>query len=221
MDLCAFYNMYFGEERSMAQLKGLIAIGSSTGGPRALQHILSQFPADFPAAFFIVQHMPSKFTGPFAERLDGLCALKVVEARHHDPVKPGTVYIAPGNRHMTVRQTGLHLHTALDDAEAVSGHRPSVDRLFLSLKNVSNVPMTLIVLTGMGKDGSHGIQQVKQINPAVTTLAEEESSCIVFGMPKAAIATGCVDKVAPLAAIADKVKHIVKTWETEGGSEGE
>lgn len=196
----------------MGQLKGLVTIGSSTGGPRALQRILSQFPQGFPAALLVVQHMPYTFTRAFAERLDGMCALKVVEADHRAPIRAGTVYVAPGNRHMSVRQTGEHLHIWLDDREEVSGHRPSADYLFLSLKEVKNLPKVLLLLTGMGKDGAIGMQSVKQSDPQVITLAEDESSCIVFGMPRAAIATGCVDHVKPLWMMADTIKRIVDKW---------
>lgn len=197
----------------MAPLKGLITIGSSTGGPRALQRILSQFPADFPAAILVVQHMPHTFTRALAERLDGLSALKVVEAVHREPIRTGTVYVAPGNLHMSVRQCGEQLYIALEDREPISGHRPSVDYLFLSLKHVKNIPQVLLLLTGMGKDGSRGMQEIKQSDPRVITLAEHKSSCVVFGMPRAAIATGCVDHVEPLEAMADKIKRIVKDWD--------
>lgn len=201
----------------MTPIKGLIAIGSSTGGPRALQHILSQLPADFPAAILVVQHMPHAFTRAFAQRLDGLSALHVVEANNRDPVRAGTVYVAPGNQHMAVRQRGEQLQIVLDDSEVVSGHRPSVDYLFSSLRGVENMAKALLILTGMGKDGAHGLQQVKEADPAVITMAEDEASCVVFGMPRAAIATGCVDHILPLASIAGSLQRIVNHWETGGG----
>lgn len=205
----------------MTQLKGLIAVGASTGGPRALQHILSQFPPEFPAAFLVVQHMPDTFTRPFAERLDSLCAMRVVEAGQHEFVQAGTVYVAPGNRHLTVEPRGNDLRIVLEDTEVVSGHRPSVDRLFSSLTGVTHLPVALVLLTGMGKDGARGMQQVKEVHPVVTTLAEDASSCIVFGMPKAAIRAGCVDEVVPLSTIADKLKQLVNGWTIEGGVMGE
>lgn len=201
----------------MAEVKGLIAIGASTGGPRALQHILSQFPPSFPAALFVVQHMPHTFTRPFAERLNNLCALQVVEAVHGERVLGGKVYVSPGNRHLTVAQKGKDLRVALDDGNLVSGHKPSVDQLFLSFKSVRHLPVALVLLTGMGKDGANGMKQVKEANPAVVTLAQDQSSCIVFGMPKAAIEAGCVDEVLPLASMADKIVEIVDGWDTEGG----
>lgn len=205
----------------MTALKGLIAIGASTGGPRALQHVLAKFPPDFPVGVFVVQHMPPKFTRLFADRLDGMCALKVKEAEHDDRVRAGTIYVAPGGRHLTVQQSGSTLYTILDDTVAVSGHRPAVDRLFASLTNIAGIPMALVLLTGMGKDGAEGMRQVKQGQPKVKTLVEAESSCVVFGMPKAAIATGCVDRVVPLTAIADNIKQIVNGWSKEGGTDDE
>lgn len=201
----------------MTALKGLIAIGASTGGPRALQRVLSRLPSDFPVAVFIVQHMPPKFTSLLAKRLDQQCALKVIEAEHGDRVRAGTVYVAPGGRHMTIKQRGPHLYTLLDETDPVSGHRPAVDRLFASLTRITHVPMSLVLLTGMGKDGAEGMKQVKQAHPKVKTVVEAESSCVVFGMPKAAIATGCVDLVVPVTSIADRIKQIVDGWSKEGG----
>lgn len=190
----------------MRQPRALIAIGASTGGPRAFQHILTQFSADFSAAILIVQHMPRAFTGPFADRLDDVCALNVKEAEHRDHVKGGNVYVAPGDCHMTVRQQGTRLYIELDDSEAVSGHRPSVDRLFYSLKDITHIPLMFLLLTGMGKDGARGIEVAKRANPAITTIAQDESSCTIFGMPRAAIQTGCVDRVLPLKNIAAEIK---------------
>lgn len=198
------------------KLAGLICVGTSTGGPRALQQILSNIPATLPAAVLVVQHMPPGFTRSLAERLDSVCPLNVKEAADGDIVQGGTVYIAPGNRHMTVKQRRSHFYISLDDSPAVSGHRPSVDRLFLSLIDIRSIPKMLILLTGMGRDGAHGMKALKQVDPTVQTVAQDETSSVVYGMPRAAVLTGSVDDVVPLSGMAHKIRQTVNKWSVGG-----
>ncbi len=195
------------------QSKGnLVLIGTSTGGPRALQEVLKNLPASLPAPILIVQHMPPGFTKSLAERLDTLSALTVKEAEEGEILKRGTAYIAPGGYHMTVKAVGRSLAIMLDQSPAVNGHRPSVDRLFQSASLLAGVSVTAVVLTGMGSDGTEGICSLKE-NQYTYTLAESEETAIVYGMPKTAVNTGKVDKVAPLGWIAGE---IVKRYQETG-----
>jgi two-component system chemotaxis response regulator CheB len=177
----------------------LLVIGSSTGGPKALQDILPTLPADLPVPCLIVQHMPSTFTRPFADRLNGLCQVHVKEAEQDEPLKAGTVYIAPGGIHMTYGARGGRGHIELSPEPVSSLHRPSVDVLFLSVAELFRGQVLAGILTGMGSDGAKGMEQLKQ--KGAYTLAEAEESCAVYGMPRAAVERGCVDVVAPLADI--------------------
>jgi two-component system chemotaxis response regulator CheB len=177
----------------------LLVIGSSTGGPKALQDILPNLPADLPVPCLIVQHMPSTFTRPFADRLNGLCQVHVKEAEQDEPLKAGTVYIAPGGIHMTYGTRGGKGHIELSPEPVSSLHRPSVDVLFLSVAELFRGQVLAGILTGMGSDGAKGMEQLKQ--KGAYTLAEAEESCAVYGMPRAAVERGCVDVVAPLADI--------------------
>jgi two-component system chemotaxis response regulator CheB len=178
----------------------LLLIGSSTGGPKALQDILPTLPANLPVPCLIVQHMPSTFTRPFADRLNGLCQVHVKEAEQDEPLKAGTVYIAPGGIHMTYGSRGPKGHIELSPEPVSSLHRPSVDVLFLSVAELFRGQVLAGILTGMGSDGAKGMEQLKQKGGAYT-LAEAEESCAVYGMPRAAVERGCVDVVAPLADI--------------------
>ena len=177
----------------------LLVIGSSTGGPKALQDILPTLPANLPVPCLIVQHMPSTFTKPFADRLDGLCQVHVKEAEQGEPLKPGTVYIAPGGIHMTYGARGPKGCIELSPEPVSSLHRPSVDVLFLSVSELFRGQVLAGILTGMGSDGAKGMEQLKK--KGAHTLAESEESCVVYGMPRAAVEKGCVDLVAPLADI--------------------
>ncbi|GGC97091.1 protein-glutamate methylesterase/protein-glutamine glutaminase [Pontibacillus salipaludis] len=172
----------------------LIAIGTSTGGPRALQQVLTALPKDYPAPIVIVQHMPPGFTRSLAQRLDRLCDISVKEAEHQEILQQGVAYIAPGNYHMKIQyQTNLIIH--LDQTDATKGHRPSVDVLFDSIARLNSISMTAVIMTGMGSDGALGLEQLKQSNNSVAVIAESEESSIVFGMPKAAVLTRLVDEV--------------------------
>ncbi len=177
----------------------LLVIGSSTGGPKALQDILPALPANLPVPCLIVQHMPSTFTKPFADRLNGLCQVHVKEAEQGEPLKAGTVYIAPGGIHLTYGARGPKGCIDLSPEPVSSLHRPSVDVLFLSVSELFRGQVLAGILTGMGSDGAKGMEQLKK--KGAHTLAESEESCVVYGMPKAAVERGCVDVVAPLADI--------------------
>ncbi len=167
--------------------RGLIAIGASTGGTQALETVLSRLPADSPG-IVVVQHMPAGFTKAFAERLNSVCALRVVEAAGNEAVERGTVYIAPGNFHLTVEQVGLQLRTRLHQEAPEHYQRPAVDVLFRSVARLRGHGRVGLLLTGMGTDGADGMVAMRQAG--AVTIAEAEESCVVFGMPKAAIARG-------------------------------
>ena len=177
----------------------ILLIGSSTGGPKALQDILPTLPANLPVPCLIVQHMPSTFTKPFADRLDGLCQVHVKEAEQGEPLKAGTVYIAPGGIHMTYGARGPKGCIELSPEPMSSLHRPSVDVLFLSVSELFKGQVLAGILTGMGSDGAKGMEQLKK--KGAHTLAESEATCVVYGMPRAAVERGCVDVVAPLSDI--------------------
>ena len=182
-----------------SQMADLLVIGSSTGGPKALQDILPTLPASLPVPCLIVQHMPSTFTKPFADRLNGLCQVHVKEAEQGEPLKAGTVYIAPGGIHMTYGARGAKGCIELSPEPVSSLHRPSVDVLFLSVAELFRGQVLAGILTGMGADGAKGMEQLKR--KGAHTLAESEESCVVYGMPRAAVERGCVDVVAPLGEI--------------------
>lgn len=178
----------------------LLAIGCSTGGPKALQDLLPALPRTLPVPCLIVQHMPATFTKAFADRLNGLCQVRVKEAEHNEPAVPGCVYIAPGGMHMLYRQRGSGGFIELSAEPAASLHRPSVDVLFQSIAESSTRQVLAMILTGMGSDGTRGMVALK--GRGAHTLAEAEESCVVYGMPRAAFERGCVDQVAPLQDMA-------------------
>ncbi len=186
----------------------LLVIGSSTGGPKALQDILPALPANLQVACLVVQHMPSTFTKPFADRLDGLCQVHVKEAEQGEPLKAGTVYIAPGGLHMTYGARGPKGCIELSTEPVSSLHRPSVDVLFLSVAELFRGQVLAGILTGMGSDGAKGMEQLK--HKGAHTLAESEESCVVYGMPRAAVERGCVDVVAPLSDIPGHLRRHFK-----------
>jgi two-component system chemotaxis response regulator CheB len=186
----------------------LIAIGASTGGTEALREILVRLPESSPPVL-VVQHMPEMFTKLFARRLDGLCPMGVDEAVDGEPVLPGRAYIAPGGIHMLVNRTERGLAIALDRGPLVNRHRPAVDVLFNSVaKNVGRNAVG-VILTGMGADGAAGMRELKQAG--ARTLAQDRASCVVFGMPKAAIDNGSIDRVLPLGAMAGEILRLVST----------
>ncbi len=180
----------------------LVAIGASTGGTEAIREILAQLPREMPPVV-IVQHMPEMFTRLFAKRLNEQCALSVSEARDRERLAPGHAYVAPGNWHLSVRRLGDAFEARLDQAPPVNRHRPSVDVLFESVATTAGEKATAVILTGMGGDGAAGLRAVKCAGGH--TLAQDEASCVVFGMPKIAIETGCVDHVVPLSGMAGRI----------------
>jgi two-component system, chemotaxis family, protein-glutamate methylesterase/glutaminase len=174
----------------------VIAIGISTGGPNALQFVLSQIPADFLSTILVVQHMPEGFTEMFAKRLDECCALEVHEARSGDLLLAGRVLICPGNRHMMVRRMPRGDMVILSDGPPVNGHRPSADVLFHSVAQEFALISVGILMTGMGDDGAEGLGAIKAAGGM--TIAQSEDTCVVSGMPRAAIIKGYANKIVPL-----------------------
>jgi len=183
----------------------IIVIGCSTGGPKALQEFLPYLPKNLPVPMLIVQHMPASFTKPFAERLNSICQLEIKEASNGDAPQAGHVYIAPGGVHMHLRTRLGRYSIELNPEPANTLHRPSVDVLFQSAYESCTAQLLAIILTGMGADGAQGMQKLKQ--KGTYTLAEAESSCIVYGMPKSAVELGCVDVVAPIQDMAGILRH--------------
>jgi len=180
----------------------IVAIGASTGGTEALTEIMTAMPANAPG-IVVVQHMPEVFTAAFARRLDQLSKIEVKEAEHGDPIASGKALIAPGNRHMLVQRKGTQSFVEIYDGPLVSRHRPSVDVLFRSVAHAVGADALGIILTGMGNDGAQGLLEMK--NAGAETVAQDEASCVVFGMPKEAIACGAADSVLPLSKIPGKI----------------
>lgn len=180
----------------------VVMIGASTGGTEALKVLLEGLPADSPG-IVIVQHMPELFTRAFAARLDGSCAITVKEAECNDTVLRGRALIAPGNHHLLLKRSGARYHVEVKDGPLVCRHRPSVDVLFRSAARYAGRNAVGVILTGMGDDGARGMLEMKEAG--AVTIAQDEASSIVFGMPKEAIKLNCVDKVLPLNAIAGSV----------------
>jgi two-component system chemotaxis response regulator CheB len=176
-----------------------VVLGSSTGGTQAIESVLLALPADAPG-IAIVQHMPEKFTAMYAERLDMVCAMNVREARDGDRLERGLVLIAPGGRHMQMRKAGGQYFMTVADGPAVNRHKPSVDVLFRSAAECAGRDALAIMLTGMGDDGARGMKQMH--DRGARTIAQNEDTCVVFGMPKEAIAIGAVDDVLPIQHIA-------------------
>jgi len=184
----------------------VVAIGASTGGTEALKVVLTQMPANSPG-MVIVQHMPANFTAAFAERLNGLCKVTVKEAKDNDSVTPGTALLAPGNFHMLLRRSGARYYVEVKTGPMVHHQRPAVDILFKSTAKYAGANAIGVILTGMGADGAAGLLEMK--NMGAGTIAQDEKSCVVFGMPKEAIKTGGVDKILPLQQIAAEIIRMV------------
>ncbi|MBL9166632.1 MAG: chemotaxis response regulator protein-glutamate methylesterase [Verrucomicrobiales bacterium] len=183
----------------------IVAIGASTGGTEALREFLQALPADSPG-IVIVQHMPEKFTASFAARLNELCAVTVKEAADGDSVIRGQVLIAPGNKHTLLKRSGARYFVEVKDGPLVSRHRPSVDVLFRSAARYAGKNCVGVIMTGMGDDGARGMQEMKEAG--ALNIAQDEASCVVFGMPAEAIKHGGVSKVLPLSTIADEVVRL-------------
>lgn len=176
----------------------VIVLGASTGGTQALSVLLEALPADSPG-IVIVQHMPENFTGPFAHNLDSFCRLHVKEAVDRDLVQPGLALIAPGGRHVLLKREGAHYRVEVRDGPLVSRHRPSVDVLFRSAARYAGRHAVAAILTGMGDDGAQGMKELH--DAGAHTFAQDEKTCVVFGMPKEAIRLGGIDEILPLDAL--------------------
>lgn len=183
----------------------VVAIGASTGGTQAIEAVLRALPADAPGTV-IAQHMPEKFTAAFAERLDRICAMNVREAAQGDAVIPGVALVAPGNRHMLLQRSGARYLVQIKDGPRVHHQRPSVDVLFHSVAQNAGRNATGILLTGMGSDGARGLLAMRE--SGASTMAQDEESCAVFGMPKEAIALGAAEHVLPLQEIAPAILRL-------------
>ncbi|MDD5160091.1 MAG: chemotaxis response regulator protein-glutamate methylesterase [Sulfuricurvum sp.] len=184
----------------------ILAIGASTGGTEALKDVLMGLPRNAPGTV-IVQHMPANFTAPFADRLNGLCAMEVREARNGDSITPGVALIAPGDYHMVVRRSGARYYVEIGSGEKVSGHRPSVDVLFNSVAKIAGANAIGVILTGMGGDGARGLLSMR--NAGAKTIGQDEASCVVYGMPKVAYELGGVEKQLPLSQVANGILEML------------
>jgi len=182
----------------------VVCIGASTGGTESLRVVLEELPQDAPG-IVVVQHMPEKFTEAFARRLNSLCTVEVKEAEDGDAVLRGRVLIAPGNRHLMLQRSGARYRVAVKDGPLVSRHRPSVDVLFRSAANAAGANAVGIIMTGMGDDGARGLLEMRQAG--ARTLAQDEASCVVFGMPKEAIGRGAAERVVPLVHISGEIRR--------------
>jgi two-component system chemotaxis response regulator CheB len=180
----------------------VVVVGASTGGTEALKDFLIALPLDAPG-IVIVQHMPENFTTAFSQRLDSICRISVKEAETNDTVIRGRALIAPGNHHLLLKRSGARYYVEVKDGPLVSRHRPSVDVLFRSAARYAGPNAVGVLMTGMGDDGAKGMLEMKEVGAA--TIAQDEESCVVFGMPKKAIELGAVDRVLPLSAIAGAV----------------
>ncbi|MFK4765612.1 chemotaxis response regulator protein-glutamate methylesterase [Desulfobaculum sp. SPO524] len=185
----------------------IIAVGASTGGTEALKVFLEALPPDTPGVV-IVQHMPEKFTAAFAQRLNGLCRITVREAQNNDTVLRGQALIAPGNRHMLLKRSGARYYVELRDGPLVSRHRPSVDVLFRSAARYGGANVVGVIMTGMGDDGAKGMKEMKE--SGAFNIAQDEASCVVFGMPQEAIKVGAVDSVISLTKLAQEAYRRAK-----------
>ena len=185
--------------RAMARTtESIVCIGASTGGTESLREVLTALPANSPG-IVIVQHMPERFTASFARRLDDLCEVDVKEAEDGDAVLRGRVLIAPGNLHTMIERSGANYYVSVKSGPLVARHRPSVDVLFRSAARSAGSNAVGVIMTGMGDDGARGMEEMKRAG--AHTIAQDEATSVVFGMPKEAIARGCVDRIAPLSQI--------------------
>lgn len=200
--------------RSAPRPTKLIAIGISTGGPQALESMLAQLPPDFPGSIVIVQHMPEGFTDMFARRLDEVCSLRVKEAQSGDTLQAGRVLICPGNRHMRVKRLTMGDVVVLSDEPRVNGHKPSVDVLFNSVAEEFARDAVAVIMTGMGDDGATALGAVKKAGGV--TIAQSEESCVVFGMPKAAIERGYAMRTVALEGLPSTLQALCAR--DEGGN---
>ncbi|MBO3274780.1 protein-glutamate methylesterase/protein-glutamine glutaminase [Pseudomonas schmalbachii] len=191
--------------RNQRTTEKIVVLGTSTGGTQALENVLCELPVNAPG-IAIVQHMPERFTRNFATRLDSLCAIEVREACDGDRLLPGLALIAPGGRHMLVRRSGAQYQVEVKDGPLVSRHRPSVDVLFRSAAQHAGRNALGVIMTGMGDDGARGLKEMHEAG--ARTCAQDEDSCVVFGMPKEAIRLGGVDQVVALG----EIPGVIMSW---------
>jgi two-component system chemotaxis response regulator CheB len=189
--------------------KKIVCIGTSTGGPRALQQVLSKIPADIDAPIFIVQHMPPGFTQSLANRLNSISFITVKEAESGEQVQNGIAYIAPGGSHLKVMKSGSYLTIKIDQSDIRNGHRPSVDVMFESISKLQDYRKISVIMTGMGSDGTEGLRKLK-LTGVVNAIAESEQSSVVYGMPRSAISTNLVDKIEHLENIAPAIMDFIR-----------
>ncbi len=195
------------------QYKGteiIVGIGASTGGTEAIKEVLLGLPPSFPATI-ITQHMPPNFTKSFATRLNGACKITVKEAEHRERLLPGNVYIAPGDKHIEIARSGADYQIKFNDGPLANGHKPAVDVMFASLAKTVGKNAVATLLTGMGKDGAQGLLSLK--NAGAITMAQDEASCVVFGMPRVAIELGATNNVIPLENMSSA---LIKAVESKG-----
>ncbi|MHB1680728.1 MAG: protein-glutamate methylesterase/protein-glutamine glutaminase [bacterium] len=199
------YNGNINLANKLYSKKEIVAIGSSTGGPKALQEIIPLLPADFPLPLLLVQHMPKAFTGPFAQRLSSISHIKVIEAAGDEIIKPGVAYLAPGDKHLgvkkDVRDGSMRIFVSEEPKHLIN--RPSVTVMMKSVAEEYHEKSIAVMLTGMGSDGLEGMSAIKKYGGS--TIAQDETTCVVYGMPKAVIDAGVVDKVLPIYKIAEEI----------------
>ncbi len=187
------------------QSRDVVAIGVSTGGPPAIQKVLSKLPANFPACILIAQHMPQAFTGPFAKRLDAVCQIKVKEAEAGDRVQPGVAFVAPGGQHLSIDQKVSRIDLLVSPEPKEALYKPSANVLIASVAQGVGKRGVGVILTGMGSDGLEGIKQLKQKNGYI--LAQDDASCVVYGMPKAIVDAGLADEILDIDDIAQGIMN--------------
>lgn len=211
LDLSRDFRPHLEARTNYAPAPAIVAIGISTGGPRALEQIMPRFPHQFPIPILIVQHMPRGFTGPLSERLNQLCSIRVSEAIQQQRLQPGTAYIAPAGRHMRVVRNLFDDEPMLllDSHRGHSLHMPSVDLLMKSVAEIYRSSAIGVIMTGMGCDGTEGITAI--FKAGGLTIGQDEASCTVYGMPRACAEAGVLTKVAPLSRIPFEIMHALQT----------
>lgn len=197
--------MMFGKNGSSRMR--LVVIGSSTGGPQALQTVITGLPEHFPCPVVIVQHMPAGFTNALAGRLDGVSKVRVCEAKNGDVLEAGGVYIAPGNYHLRILDEAGIRRIALSDEPPVGNHRPAVNVMYESVAHLGR-DVVAVILTGMGNDGRDGLRKIKENGGYC--IAQDEATCVVYGMPKSVIEAGLADEICPLPQIASAIEAAVR-----------
>ena len=197
----------FGDRASPRIRTRLVVIGSSTGGPQALQTVITQLPSDFPCPVVVVQHMPAGFTGALAGRLHSVSQVNVQEARDGDVLEAGCVYIAPGNYHLRILHESGVRRVALSDEPPVGNHRPAVNVMYDSVAHLGKA-VVAVILTGMGSDGREGMRKIKENGGYC--IAQDEATCVVYGMPKSVIDAGLADEICPLPQIARAIEAAVR-----------